>query len=80
MGVGLAVAQPQSCLYDINHVAVMRLTGIPSDQGGHMREPYPFYAAIDTGATRTLCSRQLAELQFGIWQPSDVKSFKLFDW
>ena len=79
MGVGLAVAQPQSCSFDTDHIALMRLTGIPSNQGAHTRGPCPFYAAIDTGATRTLCSRRLAELLFGIWQPGDVKSFKLFN-
>ena len=73
MGIGLAVVQPQSCSYDADHGALMRLAGIPCDQGDHMRGPCPFYAAIDTGATRTLCSRRLAELPFGKWQPNDVK-------
>ena len=41
--------------------------------------PYQFYAAIDTGATRTICSRRLAEVLFGKWLPCDEKSFKMFN-
>ena len=33
------VAQPQSCSYDTDHAALMRLIGIPSDQVGPMGDP-----------------------------------------
>ena len=56
----------------------MKLVGVPRDQGGHTGGPHQFYAAIDTGATRTICSRHFAEVLFGKWLLCDEKSFKMF--
>ena len=46
-------------------VCLMLLTAVKHDEGGKTCERIPFYAAIDTGATRTLCSRDLAQKLFG---------------
>ena len=73
----LATARQQFCFNNLDQVALMKLVGVPRDQGGHTGGPHQFYAAIDTGATRTICSRRLAEVLFGKWLPCDEKSFKM---
>ena len=50
-------------------VCLMLFTTIKHDNGGQTCERIPFYAAIDTEATRTLCSRNLAQKLFGYWNP-----------
>ena len=50
-------------------VCLMLLTAIKHDERGQTCEQIPFYAAIDNGATRTLCSRDLAQKLFGYWNP-----------
>ena len=46
-------------------VCLMLLTAIKHDEEGQTCERISFYAAIDTGATRTLCSRDLEQKLFG---------------
>ena len=39
---------------------------------------FPFYAAIDTGATRSLCSRELAIQLYGGFDADGSKEFRMF--
>ena len=75
----VATVGQQFCLNDLDQVALIKLVGDSHNQGGHTGGPHQFYAVIDTGATRTICSRRLAEVLFGKWLPCDEKSFKMFN-
>ena len=60
-------------------VALMILTAVTRDDRNCISRRHKIYAAIDTGATLTLCSRNLAEKLFDEWKPDDVKEYRLFD-
>ena len=60
-------------------VCLMLLTAVKHDNGGQTCERIPFYAAIDTGATRTLCSRDLAQKLFGHWNPNGHQQYRMFN-
>ena len=57
-------------------VALMIFTAAPTNGP---EDKVVFYAAIDTGATQSLCSRQLAEQLFGEWKPTGKKKYFMFD-
>ena len=57
-------------------VALMILTAAPTIGP---EDKVMFYASIDTGATQSLCSRQLAEQLFGEWKPTGKKEYFMFD-
>ena len=57
----------------------MLLTAVKHDKGGQTCERIPFYAAIDTGAMRTLCSRDLAQKLFGHWNPDGNQQYRMFN-
>ena len=57
----------------------MLLTAIKRDDRDQTCERIPFYAAIDTGATRTLCSRDLAQKLFGHWNPDGHQQYRMFN-
>ena len=52
-------------------IPIMSLTAVVYGDNGKVRKIIPFYAGIDTGAQRTLCSKHLAE-QTGGWDPDDT--------
>ena len=72
----IGVDRPEEQLPE--HVDLMVLTAIKRDGSGDVRERMEFCAAVDTGATRTLCSRKTAERLFHTWQPSECKRYKMF--
>ena len=42
-------------------------------------ERTPCYAAIDTKATQTFCSRDLAQKLFGQWYPDDHQKYRMLN-
>ena len=60
----------------IGQVGLMILTALPTDD---QKETLMFYAAIDTGATQSLCSRRLAELLYDKSMPVGCKEYSMFD-
>ena len=60
-------------------IGLMLLTAIKRDHTGYVCGRIPFYAAIDTGATRTLCSRELGEQLHGGWLPDSSQHYKMFN-
>ena len=52
----------------------MNLTALDFDS-----KPFTFYAAIDTGATVSMCSRNLAECVLGKWTCNTHREYKMFD-
>ena len=59
-----------------DQICVMKMKAVARAAGG---EPVSFFAVIDTGATRTLCSRTLAKQLCGSWIANGVQEYKLFD-
>ena len=57
-------------------VALMILT-VAATNG--LEDKVMYYAAIDTGATLSLCFRQLAEQLFGEWKRRGKKEYFMFD-
>ena len=55
-------------------VALMTLTALKPNS-----ETLSFYAAIDTGATTSLCSRNLAERLLGEWKCYENREYKMFN-
>ena len=55
-------------------VALMALTALK-----HNSEFLDFYAAIDTGDTTSLCSRNLAERLLGEWKCHETREYKIFN-
>ena len=62
----------------LEQIGIMRLTAVRRNDRGGICERIPFYAAVDTGATRTLCSRDLGEQLFR-WSPTDHQQYKMFN-
>ena len=60
-------------------IALMTLTAVRRDKKRNICGEVNFFAAIDTGATHTLGSRNLAEMAFGEWSPDEVREFKMFN-
>ena len=60
-------------------IGLMLLTAIKRDHTGYVCGRIPFYAAIDTGATRTLCSRELGEQLHEGWLPDSSQLYKMFN-
>ena len=60
-------------------VGLMILTAIVRNSAGRIEERVRFYGAIDTGATCTLCSRNLAERIYGKWTVDSYQKYQLFD-
>ena len=77
IAASIGVDRPEEELSE--QVGLMVLTAITRDGSGDVRERMKFCAAIDTGATRTLCSRKMAERLFHTWQPSECKRCKTFN-
>ena len=57
----------------------MKLTAVRYAGNGQLIYFISFYAAIDTGATRSLSSRELSEKLYGIFDASDYKKFHMFN-
>ena len=55
----------------------MTLTAVRRDKKRNIRGEVNFFAVIDTGATHTLGSRNLAEMAFGEWSPYELREFKM---
>jgi len=60
-------------------VGLMTLTAVPEAGCTMEDKAISFYAAIDTGATHSLCSRQLWESLYDSWEPSGCKKYTMFD-
>ena len=60
-------------------IAIMILTVVGKDHEHCIKSRNRIYAAIDTGATSTLCSRDLAETLLERWEPDGEKEYKLFN-
>ena len=60
-------------------IGLMLLTAIKRDHTGYVCGRIPFYAAIDTGATRTLCSCELGEQLHEGWLPDSSQHYKMFN-
>ena len=63
----------------IAQIGLMILTAPCRDAKGCVLDCVKFFAAVDTGATHTICSRELAETLHGVWLPEDEKEYKLFN-
>ena len=75
--MSIGVDRPEEQLPE--RVGLMVLTAITRDGSGDVRERMEFCAAVDTGTTRTLCSRKMTERLFHTWQPSECKRYKMFN-
>jgi len=65
--------------HDDSRIGLMRMTANRRSIFGNIDGHVNFYGAIDTGATRTLCSKSLAEELFGEWINDECQEFRLFD-
>ena len=61
-----------------DQIGLMKLTAIRYVNNGQLNDFISLYAAIDTGATRSLCSRELGEKLHATFDASDCKEFHLF--
>ena len=60
-------------------VGLMKITAVKRGDDGQVKEFLPLYAAVDTGATRSLCSRELGEQLYGTFNVDDYKEFHMFN-
>ena len=60
-------------------IGLMLLKAIKRDHTGYVCGRIPFYVAIDTGATRTLCFRELGEQLHKGWLPESSQHNKMFN-
>ena len=60
-------------------IGLMELTAIAQDNEMNAEHRITFYAAIDTGATHSLCSRDLAKQLYGEWSFSEYRDYKMFN-
>ena len=65
--------------HENSKVGLMLLTAIKDGNAKQVNNRVKFYGAIDTGATRTLCSKDLAEQLFGKWKSDSIQEYQLFD-
>ena len=64
---------------DESKVGLMLLTAVKRSDSATVNDRIKFYGAIDTGATRSLCSRELAEELQGNWIVDDSQTYQLFN-
>ena len=73
----LGYVREASC--DESKVGLMLLTAVRMSNLAGIDDRVTFYGAIDTGATRSLCSKQLAERLYGNWLADDYQTYRLFN-
>ena len=59
-------------------IGIMKITAVAQSGDGQVFNFFPFHAAIDTGATRSLCSRELAIQLYGGFDDNGSKEFRTF--
>ena len=57
---------------------MIKITAVVQSGDGQVNNLLPFYAAIDNGATRSLCSRELAIQLYGGFDADWSKEFRMF--
>ena len=64
-------------LDEVATVPIMALEAVQYDNG-RVKKIVPFYALLDTGAERTLCTKYLAKKLYG-WDPSDTSQLQFLE-